>query len=164
MPARRMMVLPEVGAPGRGTTELRLNGVLRSSSTARKNIFEKGTYEHSKFIGDSSGAGTNASLHTHPCTAREGQTRREVVTSKRGGSDVDYCRRSEGRCWRKDAYPTRPTTWVFPKTKWTLVVMAVAVLALLAAFAALIPASEAPTPITSTRRAVGTISRGQRLR
>jgi hypothetical protein len=39
---------------------------------------------------------------------------------------------------------TRPTTWVFPKTKWTLVVMAVALLALLAAFAALIPASEAP--------------------
>jgi hypothetical protein len=59
---------------------------------------------------------------------------------------------------------TRPTTWVFPKTKWTLVVMAVDLLALLAAFAALIPASEAPTPITSTRRAVGTISRGQRLR
>ena len=38
---------------------------------------------------------------------------------------------------------TRPTTRVFPKTKWTLVVMALALLALVA-FAALIPASQAP--------------------
>jgi hypothetical protein len=38
----------------------------------------------------------------------------------------------------------RPTTWVFPKkTKWTLVVMALVLLALVA-FAALIPASETP--------------------
>jgi hypothetical protein len=37
----------------------------------------------------------------------------------------------------------RPTTWVFPKTKWTLVVMALVLLALFA-FAALIPASETP--------------------
>jgi hypothetical protein len=35
--------------------DLRVDGVLRSSSTARKKIFEKGTYEHSKFIGNSSG-------------------------------------------------------------------------------------------------------------
>jgi hypothetical protein len=38
----------------------------------------------------------------------------------------------------------RPTTWVFPKkTKWTLVVMALVLLALVA-FSALIPASETP--------------------
>jgi hypothetical protein len=34
-----------------GFCELRCDGVLRSSSTPRKKIFEKGTYEHSKFIG-----------------------------------------------------------------------------------------------------------------
>ena len=38
---------------------------------------------------------------------------------------------------------TRPTTTVFPKTKWTLVVMALALLALVV-FAVLIPASQAP--------------------
>jgi hypothetical protein len=59
-------------------SELRVDGILRSSSTARKKTFEKGTYEHSKFIGDSSGVGTNAGLHAHPCAAREGQTRREA--------------------------------------------------------------------------------------
>ena len=39
---------------------------------------------------------------------------------------------------------TSPTTTVFPKTKWTLVVMALALLALVV-FAVLIPASQAPS-------------------
>jgi hypothetical protein len=48
-------------------------GVLRSSSTARKNVSKKAkkrTYEHSKFIGNSSGVGTNAGL-THIRALRE---------------------------------------------------------------------------------------------
>jgi hypothetical protein len=58
--------------------ELRLYGVLRSSSTTRKRFSKKSqkrTYGHSEFIGDSSGVGTNAGVQAHPCAARERQPR-----------------------------------------------------------------------------------------
>jgi hypothetical protein len=50
--------------------ELRLDGVLGRSSTTSKKVSKRGqkrTYGHSKFIGNSSGVGTNAGLQALLC-------------------------------------------------------------------------------------------------
>src|SRR5215204_4640337 len=71
---------------------------------------KKDARPHTKFIGNSSGVGTNAGLHAHSCAAREGQTRRTRRGRKdnksilcMGGSgrreeqDVRYCACRKGR-------------------------------------------------------------------
>ena len=70
---------------------------------------------------------------------------------------------SKGRR-RKGAYGDEARRGrVFPKTKWTLVVMAVALLALVA-FAALIAASQAPNAEHYSRQQVRTLSRERQRR
>jgi hypothetical protein len=65
---------------------------------------EKETLAPSRFIGNSSGVGTNAGQDEHPCAPQEGQTRRETVRSKGGSSDVGYRKRSKGHRWRNGDY------------------------------------------------------------